>query len=152
MNKSTFADSRFANVPKLRIPRSQFKRPSHYKCTMMNTAGVASLVYPIYFDEVLPADTHNMRARFFARLATPIAPFMDNLYLDVQAWWCPNRLLWVNWEKMNGAQDNPGDSIDFTTPQIVASAVCLGWVDLCVWPARVGNGALDLCVHRQASG
>jgi len=29
----------------------------------------------------------------------------------------PNRIIWDNWEKMQGAQDDPGDSIDFTTPK-----------------------------------
>ena len=32
----------------------------------------------------------------------------------------PHRLLWKNWERLNGAQDNPGDSVDYLTPQIVA--------------------------------
>lgn len=29
---------------------------------------------------------------------------------------CPNRLLWDNWQRFMGEQDDPGDSIDFTIP------------------------------------
>ena len=38
---------------------------------------------------------------------------MDTFWFAV-----PNRLLWENWERFNGAQDNPGDSTDFLIPQI----------------------------------
>jgi hypothetical protein len=35
----------------------------------------------------------------------------------------PNRLVWKNWEKFNGAQDNPGDTTDYTIPQHTCKAV-----------------------------
>ena len=41
----------------------------------------------------------------------------------------PYRLVWDNWEKFNGYQVNPGDSTDFTVPQITgpeASGVVVG--------------------------
>jgi hypothetical protein len=28
----------------------------------------------------------------------------------------PNRLVWNNWERFNGEQDNPGDSTDYNIP------------------------------------
>jgi hypothetical protein len=30
----------------------------------------------------------------------------------------PNRLIWNNWERFNGEQDNPGDSTDYNIPLI----------------------------------
>jgi hypothetical protein len=30
----------------------------------------------------------------------------------------PNRLIWNNWERFNGEQDNPGDTTDFNIPQM----------------------------------
>jgi len=54
----------------------------------------------------------------FARLATPITPFMDNLYADVFFFFVPNRLIWNNWERFNGAQDDPTDSTDFVVPTV----------------------------------
>ena len=41
---------------------------------------------------------------------------MDNLYLDTQWFFCPNRLLWTNFKRFCGEQDNPADSIDYTMP------------------------------------
>jgi hypothetical protein len=67
-------------------------------------------------DEVVPGDTFNCNLNFFARLATPLHPIMDNLYLETFFFFVPYRLVWDNWRKMHGEQDNPADSIDFTTP------------------------------------
>jgi hypothetical protein len=67
-------------------------------------------------DEVIPGDTFKMRANVFARMATPIYPIMDNLYLDTFFFYVPYRLVWTNFYKFLGAQDDPGDSIDFTIP------------------------------------
>jgi len=62
----------------------------------------------------------NLRANLFARLATPLKPFMDNLFLETFFFFVPNRLVWDNWQKFNGEQDNPGDSTDFSIPQIAS--------------------------------
>ena len=50
---------------------------------------------------------------------------MDNIFLDTHFFFVPNRLLWENWERFNGAQDNPADSTDFLTPIITCPAG--GW-------------------------
>jgi hypothetical protein len=73
---------------------------------------------PFYVDEALPGDTFNCRMTAFARLATPLKPVMDNMFMDTFFFAVPNRLLWDNWEKFNGAQDNPADSTDFTIPRL----------------------------------
>jgi hypothetical protein len=88
-------------------------------CALKTTLDAGYLV-PIFCDEALPGDTMSMRLNTFARLATPLHPIMDNLFLDTFFFAVPNRLLWENWEKFNGAQDNPGDDTDFLVPQIVA--------------------------------
>lgn len=107
----------FSRVPQVSNPRSQFASPYTYK-----TAIDAGLIFPFFMDEVLPGDTHNHHFTLFARLTTPIVPIMDNLYLDTFFFFVPNRLLWDNWEKFNGSQDNPGDSTDFLVPTIPAPA------------------------------
>jgi hypothetical protein len=48
---------------------------------------------------------------------------MDNLYIDYFFFFVPNRLIWNNWEKFNGAQENPGDSTDFIIPTLTTTAV-----------------------------
>ena len=101
----------FARIPRAEIQRSSFNRSCGVKTTFN-----AGLLIPIFVDEALPGDTFSLRMSQFARLSTPLKPFMDNLYMDTQFFAVPMRLLWENWEKFNGAQDDPTDSTDFTIP------------------------------------
>lgn len=59
----------------------------------------------------------------FARLATPIFPIMDNMYLEVFWFYCPNRLVWTNFVKQHGERKSPSDSVAYTTPEITCSGV-----------------------------
>jgi hypothetical protein len=108
--KSTMAHQ-FSKAPSADILRSSFDRSHGHKTTFD-----AGKLIPIYCDEVLPGDTFNMDSSFFARMATPINPIMDNLYLDVHYFFVPNRLLWDNWRRFMGERDDPSDSIDYTVP------------------------------------
>ncbi len=107
---------KFSEVPSADIPRSSFNRSHGLKTTFD-----ADYLVPILVDDIIPGDTFNVKANFFARLATPLHPIMDNLYLETFFFFVPYRLLWDNHEKFHGAQDNPGDSIDFTIPRISGS-------------------------------
>lgn len=104
----------FSKVPSISIERSTFDRSHGIKTTFD-----AGYLVPIYVDEALPGDTFNLRLNAFARLATPIKPIMDNLYLDTFFFSVPIRLIWNNWEKFQGAQDNPTDTTDYEVPQFV---------------------------------
>lgn len=108
----------FSRVPEAEIPRSSFDRSHGLK-----TAFDAGYLIPIFVDEVLPGDTFTCRMTGFARLATPLHPFMDNVFMNTFFFFVPNRLVWTNWQKQMGEQDNPGDSVDFITPQITSTAV-----------------------------
>lgn len=101
----------FSQIPDARIPRSQFNRSHNVK-----TAFSSGYLVPFYVDEVLPGDTFNLRAHCFARLATPIVPVMDNLFLETFFFFVPLRLIWNNFQKFMGEQDNPGDSISYLCP------------------------------------
>jgi len=101
----------FSNVPRADIPRSSFNRSHGHKTTFD-----AGYLVPIFVDEALPGDTFNCNMAGFGRLATPINPIMDNMYLDTFFFAVPNRLIWENWEKFNGEQTNPGDSTDYLIP------------------------------------
>lgn len=101
----------FSQVPKATIPRSQFNRSHGVKTTFD-----AGYVIPIFVDEALPGDTFNLRMTAFARLSTPIAPIMDNIYIDYFFFAVPYRLIWDNWKKFMGEQTDPGDSNDYEIP------------------------------------
>lgn len=107
----------FAMIPHADIPRSAFKIETAHKTTFD-----AGYLVPIYVDEVLPGDTFNLRMTAFARLATPLYPTMDNLHMDSFFFFVPNRLLWNNWQKFMGQQDNPGDSISYVIPTMTSPA------------------------------
>lgn len=108
----------FSRVPQADIQRSTFNRVHGLKTTFNS----GDLI-PIYVDEVLPGDTFQCNATGFGRLATPIYPLMDNMYVETFFFYVPNRIIWDNWEKFNGAQDDPGDSTDFLIPQITGATV-----------------------------
>lgn len=103
----------FSQIPRAEIQRSSFNRSHGYKTTFDS-----GYLVPFYIDEVLPGDTFNLKCTLFARLATPIVPFMDNMFMETFFFFVPNRLLWDNWQKFNGEQENPGDSTDFLIPTI----------------------------------
>lgn len=107
----------FSRVPQAEIQRSQFNRSCGTKTTLD-----AGYLVPVFIDEALPGDTFNLKMTAFGRLLTPLAPFMDNMYLESFFFAVPIRLIWDNWAKFNGEQINPGDSTDYLVPQMVAPA------------------------------
>lgn len=114
----------FSRVPRVNRLRSQFDRSHGYKTTFD-----AGYLVPFFVDEVVPGDHHRLNANMFCRLATLQKPIMDNLYLETFFFFVPFRILWDNWVKMWGEQDNPGDSTDYLVPEVVAppaAAVTVG--------------------------
>lgn len=105
--------TRFSMVPRSDVPRSTFQTQH----TLKTTFDVDYLV-PIYVDEVLPGDVHSGDVTFFARLATPLFPIMDNICIETFFFFVPNRIIWANWKKFMGEQTHPSDSIDYTVPYI----------------------------------
>lgn len=105
----------FTMIPSAEIPRSSFDVQTNHKTTFNS-----GYLIPIYEDEILPGDSFNLRMTAFVRLATPIVPVMDNLHLETFFFFCPLRLIWNNFVKMMGEQDNPADSISYTVPQQVS--------------------------------
>jgi len=103
----------FAQIPDVKMARSQFDRSFALKDTFN-----FDYLIPIFVDEILPGDTANVNMATFARLATQKVPIMDNMYVDYFFFFVPNRLLWDNWEKFNGAQTDPGDSTSFVLPSL----------------------------------
>jgi hypothetical protein len=109
-NKSV-SQHQFAMVPRADIPRASFKMEKGLKTTFD-----AGYLIPVFCEEILPGDSFKVKMTAFARLATPIFPVMDNAYLDSFFFFVPNRLVWNNWKKFMGEQDNPADSISYVIP------------------------------------
>lgn len=105
----------FNNIAPRAIPRSMFKRDFTKRLTFDQ-----DYLIPLVVDEILPGDDFKLKMTAFTRMATPIKPLMDNLYLDTFWFFVPFRLVWENWEKFQGQQINPSDSVDFTLPVLTS--------------------------------
>lgn len=104
------------------IERSVFKRPVTRTQTMD-----AQWLYPVYCQPALPGDVWKADLDVFIRMMTLLRPIFGNVYLDLFAFYCPNRVVWPNWVKLQGQQDNPGDSTDYLVPHVYANDSG-GWV------------------------
>lgn len=109
--------NQFQMLPSASVPRSSFDRSHGWKGTLD-----AGYLVPFYVDEVVPGDTFRLKASMLCRLATPLTPFMDNVYIDTHFFFVPNRLLWSHWVNMMGERVNPDDSIDYLVPMDKAPA------------------------------
>lgn len=81
----------------------------------------AGRLVPIYFDEVYPGDVFDVSTNYVLRGATPINPVLDNAVLEIFYFFVPTRLVWDNWQKFNGENDDPWttNQQELTVPQVV---------------------------------
>nr|WNN13121.1 MAG: major capsid protein [Microviridae sp.] len=135
----------FSQVPNVTIGRSKFNR-SH----VLKTTFDEGKLIPIFVDEVLPGDSFKLKVTTFTRMATPIFPVMDNLYLETFFFFVPMRLIWDNFQKFMGEQENPGDSTDFLIPTYTASTgPSVGSLsDYFGIPTGVNNISYNILPHR----
>lgn len=104
---------RFSDAPAMYMKRTKFDRSHVYKTTFDS-----GKLIPVFIDEVLPGDTTRLSVNYFARLATPIKPIMDNIYLDWFFFFVPNRLVWEHWQNFCFEQEDPDDSTDYVIPAV----------------------------------
>ncbi len=119
-NRNT--ESHFSQIPRANIRRASFKR-DYSNTTTINEGDIV----PIYVDEVLPGDTVSLTQNSLVRMATPIYPVMDNCYMDIYYFFCPNRLLWEHWENLMGQNDDSywAPKTEYSVPQTTAPSG--GW-------------------------
>jgi hypothetical protein len=108
---------RFSDAPAMYMRRTKFDRSHVYKTTFDS-----GKLIPVFVDEVLPGDTCRLNVRYFSRLATPVKPIMDNIYLDWFFFFVPNRLVWNHWQNFCFEQEDPDDSTDYVIPTVTAAA------------------------------
>lgn len=101
------------------IKRSTFDRSNTHKTTFD-----AGKLIPIFVDEVLPGDTFNVQYSYVIRLATPLFPTMDTANLDVYFFFVPTRIIWDDFKKFMGENDQEWTTgqTEITVPQIICTA------------------------------
>lgn len=122
MNRNS--EYNFAQNPQVGVSRSRFQRNSDNKTTF-NTGDLI----PIYLDEVLPGDTHQVDVACVMRMATPIFPVMDNAFCDFYFFFVPNRLLWQHWKEFMGENKETAwtPKTEYSVPQVTAPKG--GWAE-----------------------
>lgn len=122
MNRNS--EYNFAQNPQVGVSRSRFQRNSDNKTTF-NTGDLI----PIYLDEVLPGDTHQIDVACVMRMATPIFPVMDNAFCDFYFFFVPNRLLWEHWKEFMGENKETAwtPKTEYSVPQVTAPTG--GWAE-----------------------
>lgn len=125
-------ESNLFNPLDLDMSRSTF----HYSPTYTGSCTAGTLIPTLAF-EVLPGDSVKMDLNALIKMATPMYPTMDNLYLDVAFYFVRNDLVlgrrygnptvndaYTSWKGIIGAQDN------LINMPIPANGVRLPWVEM----------------------
>lgn len=94
LRNKTARQKNFAVIPAQHIQRSKLRLRQTRK-----QAFNASELVPIMCEEVLPGDTWQHTESVMARLATPIAPAVDDIDLETFYFYVPNRITWPDWEE-----------------------------------------------------
>ncbi len=146
MNRNT--NLHFSQVPQIDTKRSKFDM-SHSIKTTFNTGDVVPLMVDA---DILPGDTVQMDMSEIVRMATPIYPIMDNLYMDIYWFFVPHRLVWEHWQAFWGENDDPWtQQTEYEIPQIEAPEG--GWTegtiaDYMGIPTKVGGLSVNALPFR----
>lgn len=115
MNKESVR--KFGDLPSISISRSKIRIPHTLKTTFDS-----SKLIPLFWKEILPGETVSMDLSQIVRMATPIAPVMDDCFEDIHAFYVPNRILWDHWEQFFGSTDDTTqyyyNTTEYNVPQI----------------------------------
>ena len=106
----------YAAVPKGgSAKRSLFDLSRRHLTTMDGT-----YLVPIFWGWLFPGDIAKCRRySAFLRMSSPLEfPLFDNLKLTIHTYFCPIRQLWDNFKYFMGEQEDPGDSTDYTLPEV----------------------------------
>lgn len=112
----------FSQLPTIDISRCKLTKKHDHKTTFNNGD-----IIPIYVDDIIPGTTVKMDMAAVVRMMTPIAPVMDNAYLDIYFYFVPNRLIWTHWPNFMGENDTAPwvQQQNYEVPQITCPSG--GW-------------------------
>lgn len=109
------SEVKFSEIPNIEKQRSTFDRSFSHKTTLNS-----SDIVPLMWSECLPGDTIQIDFSHVTRMTTPIAPVIDNSWLDVMAFFVPTRLLWTHWKEFWGENNTTywEQPVKYTTPKL----------------------------------
>lgn len=107
------------------------------------------LLYPIFCEEVLPGDTWKVNIKALIRATTLIKPIFNNLWVQIQCFFVPNRLTYKHWEEVMGENKQGPWITNKTTYEVPKlTAPTGGWnektlADYLGIPTKVANIAIN---------
>lgn len=98
---------------RLYFDRSRFHMPFQH-----TTAFNVGDIVPLEVEQIYPGDGIKADYSFLLRTFTPLVPQMSNLYLDIYAFFVPNRIVWEHWENFYGQNDTSAwtENIEYVVP------------------------------------
>lgn len=117
------------------------------------TTGNTGDIIPIYTKEILPGDYIKLNVKALAKMTTPIYQTMDQIFLDLQFYFIPRRLVWKHWKEFQGEKSvGPHETQpEYTIPQTTAPTG--GWTENTIAdymgiPTKVNNLSVDSAYFR----
>lgn len=110
------SQTRFSRNPAtIQMDRSTI--PINYKHKTTFNAGK---LIPLKCREVLAGDSVTVDISEVVRMSTPLFPVMDSAYLDLYAFYVPNRLVWNHWKNFMGESEVAGfnSQVEYFIPTI----------------------------------
>lgn len=108
------SETRFSRNPAtIRMDRSIIPINFNHKTTFN-----AGKLIPLKCREVLPGDSVVVDIAETIRMSTPLFPVMDSAYVDVYAFFVPNRLVWDHWKNFLGESEVAGfdNEVEYFVP------------------------------------
>lgn len=109
-----YTNTRYNHAPTIKKGRTRFDL-SHNVLTTFNTGDLV----PVLCEPVYPGETFSLRTASLVRLETSLHQTMDNAYLEFAFFFVPNRIIFDDFEKFLGANDDPwAQQTTYRLPQI----------------------------------
>lgn len=107
---------KFSELDTIEYPRSAWDRRFTHKTTFNAGYLIPFLVDP----DIIPGTTIKNSTSIVIRMSTPIAPIMDNLYLDTYYFKVSKWVYWEHWRAMMGENENGAwtQTIEYSEPKI----------------------------------
>lgn len=117
MNRNN--ERHFNQIPEMKASRTRFNRDQ----TILTTFDSGKLI-PFYVDEVLPGDTFSVDTTAIIRMTTPKYPVMDDAFIDIYYFYCPNRILWDDFKQFMGEVESTPwmPTKEYSMPKIIINA------------------------------
>lgn len=117
-----YTSTRYNYAPTIKKKRTRFDL-SHNVLTTFNTGDLV----PVLCEPVYPGETFSLKTASLVRLETSLHQTMDNAYLEFAFFFVPNRIIFDDFEKFLGANDDPwAQSNTYILPQIYLTTAAAG--------------------------